>query len=225
MVTGWTDLFSGGGLDHFSTDGYARNVDVMMRPALNLIRAFVLLVLVAKTAFADGGAIRLQTDTGAFHVTVFTQPPILAAGPVDITVLIQNRKDLAPIMDAAVTFDLIPLEPNGEKSWMPPCCSVSASPALSGIPARLNHGENRLLYGAVVQIPHSGNWKLKIDLRRASEASAVETVMNVAPPLPPPLAYWHLFALPGVCAGAFAIHRIALRARRKRKLSFAPLAL
>jgi hypothetical protein len=191
----------------------------------HLASAFVLLVLIAKTALADGGAIRLQTDTGSFHVTVFTQPPILAAGPVDITVLIQSRKDLVPIMDAAVTLDLIPLDQSGEKSWMPPCCSVSAILSLSGIPARLNHGENRLLYGAVVQIPHSGNWRLRVDLRRASETSAVETVMSAAPPLPPPLAYWHLFALPGVCAGIFALHQIALRARRKRKLSFAPLPL
>jgi len=149
----------------------------------------------------------------------------LAAGLVDITVLLQDRKDLFPLMDATVAFELAPLEQTGQKFWTPPCCSMAASPGLSTVPARLNHGENRLLYGATVQIPHSGSWRLKINLQRASEIRAVETVIPVNPPTPPPLAYWHLFALPPACAGVFALHQAALRARRKRKLSFAPLRL
>jgi len=176
--------------------------------------AFLFWLILSNVALADGGTIRLQTDTGSFHITVFTQPPILAAGPVDITVLVQNRKDLVPVMDATLALDLIPLEGTGEKSWMPPSCAMSTTPGLSAIPARLNHGENRLLYGATVQIPHSGRWGLRIHLQRASETGTAETLLTVAPPTPPPLAYWHLFALPGVCAGIFILHQIALRARK-----------
>jgi hypothetical protein len=222
MVITRVGLFSGRDLDHFSTDGHARDVDVMNS---RLQTTFLFWLILSNLALADGGTIRLQTDTGSFHITVFTQPPILAAGPADITVLVQNRKDLVPVMDATLALDLIPLEGTGEKSWMPPSSAMSTSPSISAIPARLNHGENRLLYGATVQIPHSGRWGLRIHLRRASETSTAETLLTVAPPTSPPLAYWHLFALPGVCAGIFILHQIALRARKKRKLSFAPLPL
>ena len=222
MVITRVGLFCGRDLDYFSTDGHARDVDVMNS---RLQTAFLFWLILSNVALADGGTIRLQTDTGSFHITVFTQPPVLAAGPVDISVLVQNRKDLSPVMDATLAFDLIPFEGTGAKSWMPPSSAMSTSSGLSAIPARLDHGENRLLYGAAVHIPHSGRWGLRIHLQRASETSTVETLLTVAPPTSPPLAYWHLFALPGVFAGIFVLHQIALRARKKRKLSFAPLPL
>ena len=66
---------------------------------------FGLLLFLARTSWADGGAIQFQGDAGSFHVTVFTLPPILSAGPVDVTVLIQDRSKLNPLLDAQVTFD------------------------------------------------------------------------------------------------------------------------
>src|SRR6202011_4093553 len=132
---------------------------------MRTVLIFCVVLFLARTGRADGGAIQFQGDAGTFHVTVFTLPPILSAGPVDVTVLIQDRSKLNPLLDARVTFDLNEETTAGptKEAWSPPACALNAPLALAGIPARLNHGENRLLYGAIVQVPSSGIWKLKIN--------------------------------------------------------------
>jgi hypothetical protein len=84
---------------------------------------------------------------------------------------------------------------------------------LSDIPAKLGHGENRLLYGGVVQIPYSGHWQLRVQIQRGTESAEIETLLNVAPAPLPPLAYWHLFLL--VPAGILGF--VLLQMARARK--------
>ena len=172
-----------------------------------------MMLFLARMSWADGGAIQFQGDAGSFHVTVFTLPPILSAGSVDVTVLIQDRAKLRPLLDAHVTVDLSAQSANSSKkeAWFPPACALNMSASLAGIAARLNHGENRLLYGALVQVPYSGVWKLKINIQRDSESESVSTLLNVNPPTPPPLAYWQLFILPPVGVLAFVLNRTAKR--------------
>ena len=149
----------------------------------------------------------------AFHVTIFTLPPILSAGPVDVTVLIQDRSKLDPLLDADVLLDLSAQTPTDLKkeAWSPPACAMNTPVSLTDIPAKLNHGENRLLYGAVVQVPFSGIWKLKIKIQRDAETESVSTLLKVNPPPPPPLAYWQLFALPPLGVLGYILNRTAKR--------------
>jgi hypothetical protein len=184
----------------------------MMRPRL----IFLLLLFLARTTWADGGAIQFQGEAGPFHVTVFTLPPILSAGPVDVTVLIQDRFKLGPLLDALVTLDLTAQSgADGGKrflrkeAWAPPACALNLPTSLANIPARLNHGENRLLYGALLQVPYSGIWRLKVNIQRASESQNVETLLKVNSPAPPPLAYWQLFILPPIAVFGFILNRMA----------------
>ena len=181
---------------------------------------FLLFLLLARTSWADGGAIQFQGDTGPFHVTVFTLPPILSAGSIDVTVLIQDRSKLDPLLDARVTLDLTAQAGvDGGKAllrqeaWAPPACALNAPASLANIPANLNHGENRLLYGALVQVPFSGIWKLKVNIQRDSAIKSVETLLKVNAPAPPPLAYWQLFILPPIAIFGFILNR---RARKSR---------
>jgi hypothetical protein len=177
---------------------------------------FGLMLFLARTSWADGGAIQFQGDAGSFHVTVFTLPPILSAGSVDVTVLVQDRSKLDPLLDARVTLDLTAQAASGPKkeAWLPPACALNMPPSLAGIPARLNHGENRLLYGALVQVPYSGIWRLKINVHRYSETESVGTLLKVNPPVPPPLAYWQLFILPPLGLLGFILNRTARRRER-----------
>jgi hypothetical protein len=177
---------------------------------------FGVILFLTRTSWADGGAIQFQGDAGPLHVTVFTLPPILSAGPVDITVLIQDRAKLDPLLDAAVTLDLSAQDGNRMKkaAWSPPACTLNIPSSLSGIPARLNHGENRLLYGALVQVPYSGLWNLKISILRHSKIESVSTMLRINPPVPPPLAYWHLFILPPLGVLGFVLNQSARRRRR-----------
>jgi hypothetical protein len=177
---------------------------------------FGLMLLLAPMSWGDGGTIQFQGDVGSFHVTVFTLPPILRAGPVDVTVLVQDRSKLDPLLDARVTLDLGAQAINNleKEAWSPPACALDAPASLAGIVARLNHGENRLLYGALVQIPSSGIWKLKINIQRDSVTESVSTQLKVNPPAPPPLAYWRLFILPPLGVLGFILNRIARRRER-----------
>jgi hypothetical protein len=180
---------------------------------------FGMMLLLARMSWADGGTIQFQGDAGSFHVTVFTLPPILRAGSIDVTVLVQDRSKLNPLLDARVTLDLTAQSGSSAKkvAWSPPACALTISPSLTGIPANLNHGENRLLYGALVQVPYGGIWKLKINIQRDSEAESILTLLKVNPPLPPPLAYWQLFMLPPLGVLSFILHRTARRKDRRTK--------
>jgi hypothetical protein len=186
---------------------------------MRILLIFGLAFLLARSVWADGGTIRFQGDSGRFHVTVFTLPPILAAGAIDVTVLVQDRSKLIPLLDASVTFDLTAVSSAAGQTagWLPPACAMNPSFSLNGIPATLGHGENRLLYGAYVQIPYSGSWNLKIDIRRDGEHETIATLLPVNPPAPPVLAYWQLFILPPLCVLGFIVNRSA-RSRRRSKI-------
>jgi hypothetical protein len=180
-----------------------------MRTAL----IFCVILFLARTSRGDGGAIQFQGDAGPFHVTVFTLPPLLSAGPVDLTVLVQDRSRLSPLLDANVTLDLTAQAARAQRkdAWSPPACSLNKSATLTGITAKLNHGENRLLYGALVQIPNSGLWQLRINIRHANETESIDTLLKVNPPVSPPLAYWHLFILPPLGVLGFLLNQKARR--------------
>ena len=177
---------------------------------------FCALSFFTRTSWADGGAIQFQGDTGRFHVTVFTLPPILSAGLVDVTVLVQDHSNLSPLLDATVTLDLTAQggSDSRKESWSPPSCAMNKAAALNGIPAKLGHAENRLLYGALVQIPYSGSWQLKVNIQRSIERGSVTTLLKVDPPAPPPLTYWHLFILPPLGVIGFILNQ---KARRRKK--------
>ena len=189
----------------------------MQARTIRAIFIISLMLFFARTSWADGGAIQFQGDAGRLHITVFTLPPILSAGPVDVTVLIQERSELAPLLDARVTLDLTAEAGSSlnKQQWSPPACALNAPRSLTGIPARLNHGENRLLYGALIQVPYSGIWQLKINVARNSERESVWTMLKINPPAPPLLAYWRLFILPPLGVLGFILNRAARRRERK----------
>jgi hypothetical protein len=177
---------------------------------------FSMLLALSGTALADGGAIQFQGDSGAFHVTIFTQPPILRAGLVDLTLLLQDRSNMNPLLDAKVTFDLTAQDSTNAQTteWMPPACAMNKTVNRSNVPAQPAHGENRLLYGTVVQIPSSGRWQLKARIERDAERAEIETLLDVKPALLPPLAYWHLLLFPPLAILGFVLHQVARGKRR-----------
>ena len=57
-------------------------------------------------ARADGGAVRLRQKTGGYQIAVFTSPTPLRAGPVDLSVLIQDAATGEWVPEAQVTVCL-----------------------------------------------------------------------------------------------------------------------
>src|SRR5262249_156491 len=54
-------------------------------------------------ARADGGTVRLSQRAGGYQVTVFTEPTPLRAGPVDVSVLVQDAATGQALPGAQVT--------------------------------------------------------------------------------------------------------------------------
>ena len=71
------------------------------------------------TALADGGTVRLSQRLGADRITVFTSPTPLRAGPVDVSVLVQDAETGAPIPGAEVEVGLEPLDRPGLATHYP----------------------------------------------------------------------------------------------------------
>src|ERR1700688_1690651 len=59
-------------------------------------------ILAQATVWADGGTVQLREEAGDLVITVFTSPGPLSVGPVDISLLLQNRNGLEPVLDANV---------------------------------------------------------------------------------------------------------------------------
>src|SRR5581483_8908588 len=74
--------------------------DRTLLPALPV----AVLTLIPSLATADGGSLRLSEQDGNYRITVFTSPSPPRAGPVDVSVLVQDAAtgDLASGMRVAI---------------------------------------------------------------------------------------------------------------------------
>ncbi len=160
--------------------------------------AIVLAVLCAASlARADGGTVRLQAPAGPFVVTVFTRPQPLAAGPVDVSVLVQDAEQ-APVLDARVELRLT--GPGDE--------------TMHTVPATRSAADNKLLYAALVDLPRAGAWTLDVAIARGTDAARVGASLPVEPAPPPLRALWPYLAFPPAAMLLFALHQ-TLSVRRR----------
>lgn len=190
--------------------------------AVKLIRpALVIMLLCASAALAraDGGSVQFQSAAGPFQVTVFSEPGIIRAGLVDLSVLVQASPHGEPVLDADVTLGLSPLDETRARqqpAWAPPACINDVDREATRITANRSRGPNRLLYSSLVQIPDRGRWQLSIWVHSNSMTGMARTVLEVEPPAPPWVNYWHLFAFPPAAVIGFWLRqRILQRPRRK----------
>src|SRR6202162_1498789 len=104
----------------------------------------LVIILAQATALADGGTVQLRKEAGPFMITVFSAPAPLSAGPVDISLLLQNRNGLEPVLDARVSLILR---------------SEASGAEIQARPTR-ERAQNKLLYAAPVTLAESGKWQL-----------------------------------------------------------------
>ncbi len=160
---------------------------------------FLTAILVAATgmipavpaARADGGVVRIRQAAGPFEVTVFTSPTPLRAGPVDISVMVGNRARDQPVLDAEVSILVVSLDG---------ASSISAD-------AIRENATNKLLYAALLELPHSGRWRLGVGVRHDGNTAEVTTDLSAAPPRPPLLFFWPYLVLPAVAIAMFGLHQ------------------
>ena len=150
-------------------------------------------LLVAVSARADGGRLRVRQEAGSFAIAVFTAPEPLAAGPIDISVLVQDGASGDVILDAAVGLEL---------SGPGPARTVAA-----------RAGANRLLKAAVVDVEIPGTWNLAVTVRRGGAVARVSCELPVAVPASPLTAIWPFLAIPPFAVTLFALRGVVRRRR------------
>ena len=154
-----------------------------------MTRAAVLLLALTPALLADGGAIQSRQEAGPFVVTVFTSPAPLRAGPVDMSVLVQNRDTSQTVLDAAVSLHL------------------QRADSDIAIPATRARAQNKLLYAANVDLAEPGEWQYFVTVIHGDSRATVSGRMIAAPAATKLAAYWTYLAFPPLCIVLFGIHQ------------------
>jgi hypothetical protein len=161
------------------------------------IELLLLIAILAppSSARGDGGAVRLRERSGNYLITIFTSPTPMRAGPVDISVLVQDAE-------------------TGE--WTPPSRVTVRIAAFNGeysleFPATAEAATNKLFRAAIFQLPAPGRWSVDVVIDGPRGPGQVGFEVVAADPLPPWLELWPWFVWPAVVIALFGIHQVLIR--------------
>jgi hypothetical protein len=183
---------------HFSTDARSRIhrlVDTVWRSRLKVIAIVLVACLILATrakAIADGGSIRISEKKGDYRISVFTAPVPFRAGPVEISVLVQDAATGDPSSDVHVAVQVAPRQRPSE---------------IHRYPANRDAATNKLFQAATFELPAAGSWDFEIALEGARGTAKVNFDMEAADRLPRWLSMWPWFCWPFVVVLLFAIHQ------------------
>jgi hypothetical protein len=155
-----------------------------------------IVMLAPLIAHSDGGTVQLRQTSGPFVVTVFTAPETLRAGPIDTSVLVQDRESGRVILETAVNLVFQPVAGTGSR-----------------FQARATHAQarNKLLQAATIEIPAAGWWTIQTSVSRDGARAVVATRLLVLPAAPRVAGIWPFLILPPVAIGLFALHQTLRR--------------
>jgi hypothetical protein len=150
-------------------------------------------------AQADGGRVVLIERHGGYRISVFTAPDPLRAGPIDISVLLQDAETGSAITNAQVNVSLTPSSGSGQTIR-----AVATNDAAT----------NKLLSAALVELPEPGLWDVEIGCLAERGTARAHFRADVGPLPARWLSVWPWFSWPAVVVTLFGIHR-RLVSRRK----------
>lgn len=139
---------------------------------------------------------RVMQRRGNYQLTVFSSPNPLRAGPIDLSVLIQDMSTRQAVTNATIDVKLTPADDS-----LPPIRSMATTAAAT----------NKLLYAALVDLPAAGRWDVRVEciIPQTNGKTQVHTdadfTMEVAAPLPRWLVVWPWFSWPVIAIVLFAI--------------------
>jgi hypothetical protein len=155
---------------------------------MRALRSICALASLATPVFADGGAVLSRQESGPFVITVFAAPVPLCAGPIDLTVLVQTRHALQPVLDADVSIRL-----------------DGASQIVA--PASRSKAQNKLLYAATLDLPQPGEWKYSVSVQSAAGQATISAEFQASQPAPPLDSYAFYLAIPPLLIAIFVLHQ------------------
>ena len=150
---------------------------------------------------ADGGAVRFSAARGPYVITVFTAPVPFRAGPVDISVLVQDGASKEPVPAARVLIKATRLG--------------VANPASIEQPATAAAATNKLYRAAVFELPEPGWYTIEVMIDGPDGSAAVSFEQEAAAASPHLPALWPWIAWPVLPILFFGMHQFLKRAERK----------
>ena len=165
-----------------------------------LLVTAVVAVLAQAPALADGGTVQMRQEAGGLVITVFTSPTPLSSGPVDISVLLQNRDGLEPVLDANVSLVL----------------SSDDSEIVFQAPPTREQARNKLLYAAPATFSKPGMWRMALTVERDGKDTRVAGILKVDPAPEKAASYVGYIAFPPVMIGLFLVRERLIRRRSQR---------
>jgi hypothetical protein len=151
---------------------------------------------------ADGGMLRLSERHGYYRISVFTAPNPLRAGPVDVSVLVQDARTGVALPQTEVTVRAIPQDGSG---------------TLLVQPATRDAATNKLFQSAVFDLPAAGRWEIEVAVAGKQGSAAVRLQVEAAEAAPPWLELWPWLGWPIAIIALFGIHQVLVHCAASTK--------
>jgi hypothetical protein len=148
-------------------------------------------------ARADGGALRLRQRAGGYQIAVFTSPTPFRAGPVDVSVLVQDATTEECVPESQVTVRL----------------KAAGDGRALECPATTAAATNKLFHAAVLELPEPGRWDVEVAVEGPDGRTLVRFAIEADGPVPRWLEFWPWFTWPALAVALFGLHQILIRRR------------
>jgi hypothetical protein len=127
--------------------------------------------------------LRLSQRAGGYLIAVFTDPTPLRAGPVDVSVLVQDAATKQALPQAQVTV------------WVG---QSARGRAAVPYPATTAAATNKLLHAALFELPEAGWWELEVVVQGPMGPARVRFAVEAAEPSPRWVAFWPWVSWPAL---------------------------
>jgi hypothetical protein len=144
--------------------------------------------------------VRLSRQEGGYRVTVFTAPTPLRAGPVDVSVFVQDAAKGEPLSGGRVTVRAVP---RGR--------AVDAIEETATTEA----ATNKLFRAAVFDLPGPGWWEIEVRIEGPHGGARVGFQVEAAEALPHWASLWPWVSWPAVAVLLFAVHQWLVRRKAR----------
>jgi hypothetical protein len=175
-----------------------------MRKLACLILAESIVLCSSPVLWADGGAIRLCERRGNYQITVLTAPTPPRAGPIDISVLVQNAANNRLLLEGRVAVTATPRDH--------PARAVRRL-------ATAETATNKLFRAAEFELREPGWWDVEVSIDGPLGTEHARLEMEAAPPLPKWLALWPWFSWPALAILLFGVHQLLVHSRRRPRFA------
>lgn len=167
---------------------------------------WLLISVCSEAAYGDGGRLCVSRSDGNYRLSVFSAPTPFRAGPVDISVLVQDNISGEVLPQTSVAVQLR-LQNQPDK----PICIMAIESAAT----------NKLLKAAVFDLPSPGRWEVEIMIRGEQGSARVYLELEADQREMSWPAVWPWLSWPVPVILLFSIHEwLVGRKRRQRALMY-----